>query len=132
MLGSQPLHILIDTGSTHNFMDANTAKRLRCESWKVPPLVVAVADGAKLPCQLICRGLQLKLGGLVHEVDAYVIPLGSWDMILGVQWLATLGSIIWNFKNMTMEFEYRGGRQYLEGWNNESLSWVDEGVRQGY
>ena len=127
MIGSQNLHILIDTGSTHNFMDATTAKRLRCELLRVPPLVVAVADGAKLPCQVICRGLQLRLGGLVHEIDAYIIPLGNWDMIMGVQWLATLGSILWDFKNLTMEFKYRGRRQLLEGLRTEKLSWADEG-----
>ena len=30
-VGSQALHILVDFGSTHNFLDATTVKKLRCE-----------------------------------------------------------------------------------------------------
>jgi len=29
--GSQAIHILVDSGSTHNFPDATIAKRLTCE-----------------------------------------------------------------------------------------------------
>ena len=93
-VGSQTVHILIDTGSTHNFLDAAIAKRLRCELLRIPPLVVAVADGARLQCQVICKGLELRVGDLEYVTDPYVVPLGSWDMILRVQWLATLGSIL--------------------------------------
>jgi len=45
-VGFQALHILVDSGSTHNFLDLNTAKKLRCELMKIPPLMVAVANGA--------------------------------------------------------------------------------------
>jgi len=39
------LHILIDLGSTHNFLDLATAKRLHCEIKKIPPIRVVVANG---------------------------------------------------------------------------------------
>jgi len=125
-VGSQAVHILIDTGSTHNFLDAITAKRLRCELLRIPPLVVAVADGARLQCQVVCKGLQLSIGELEYITDPYVVPLGSWDMILGVQWLATLGSILWNFEKLTMEFVHNGKRQLLEGLKKGELSWAAE------
>jgi len=44
-------------------------------------------------------------------------------MILGVQWLITLGSIVWNFENLTMEFVYEGRRHLLEGLRNEGIKW---------
>ncbi|KAG8364541.1 hypothetical protein BUALT_Bualt18G0007800 [Buddleja alternifolia] len=39
------IHILIDTGSTHIFLDLETAKRLRCKLEATTPFPVAVADG---------------------------------------------------------------------------------------
>jgi len=47
-VGAHPIHILVDSGSTHNFLDAATAKQLKCELFKIPPIAVAVADGAQL------------------------------------------------------------------------------------
>jgi len=54
-----PLHILIDSGSTHSFLDLATAKRLHCEIRKVPPLQVVVVDSNyhALPCAGVLRGL---------------------------------------------------------------------------
>lgn len=41
-----------------------------------------MADGNKIECQSSC------------------------DMVLGIQWLETLGPICWDFKQMTMKFDY--------------------------
>lgn len=30
-------------------------------------------------------------------IDLYEIPLGRYDVVLGTQWLATLGPILWDF-----------------------------------
>ena len=78
---SRLIHILIDSGSTHNFLDATTAKRLRCELLKIPPLVVAVGNGAQLDCQTLCRGFTwtlIETGGMTEYItDAYIVSLGS-------------------------------------------------------
>ena len=58
-----------------------------------------------------------------YIADAYVVPLGSCDIILGVSWLVTLGSTIWNFEKLTMEFVCKGRRHLLEGQKNEELKW---------
>jgi len=123
-VGSQVLHILVDLGSTHNFLDVTTAKKLKCELQKIPPLVVAVADGAQLQCQWMCKGFMWALEGMDCQTDVYIVPLGSCDMILGVQWLSTLGSIPWNFENLTMEFSYKGRRHLLQGQSREEVKWA--------
>jgi len=40
-------------------------------------------------------------------------------MVLGVQWLSTLGFILWNFEDLTMEFSIEGRRQFLRGRRTE-------------
>ncbi|KAL0292219.1 UNVERIFIED_CONTAM: hypothetical protein Sangu_2530700, partial [Sesamum angustifolium] len=44
----KPVHILIDTGSTHNFLDLEMAKRLCCKLDSTEPFPVAVANGHKI------------------------------------------------------------------------------------
>jgi len=61
--------------------------------------------------------------------DVYLISLGSCDMILGVQWLATLGPILWNFENLTMEFSLGDRKQLLQGINVAEVEWP-QGQRQ--
>ncbi|GJW61807.1 retrotransposable element Tf2 [Tanacetum coccineum] len=41
----QVLHLLVDCGSTHNFLDLHAAKRLGCKMRKTCPLQVSVANG---------------------------------------------------------------------------------------
>lgn len=130
--GSQAIHILVDSGSTHNFLDATTAKRLRCELQKIPPLVVAVAGGAQLQCQTMCKGFTWTLLGTEYRSDAYIVSLSSCDMVLGVQWLSTLGSILWNFENLTMEFFFQGKETCAEG-HQEGRNILDKGKgSEGY
>jgi len=40
----RPIHILIDNGNTHNFLDAQLATKMGCLLKEIPPLNVVVAD----------------------------------------------------------------------------------------
>ena len=80
-----PLHILIDSGSTYNFLDLATAKRLHCKIKKIPPLQVVVANGQQLVCTSVCHNFAWSLLGEVFTTDVMLIPLGSCEMVLGVQ-----------------------------------------------
>jgi hypothetical protein len=44
-----------------------------------------------------------------------MIILAGCDMMLGIQWLVTLGPIIWNFKVLTMEFTMARQSFLLQG-----------------
>ncbi|GJZ20946.1 retrotransposable element Tf2 [Tanacetum coccineum] len=47
-VGKQVVHILIDCGSTHNFLDIHTAKKLGCRLAKTTPMQVSVANGQRM------------------------------------------------------------------------------------
>lgn len=55
------LQILLDSGSTHNFLDLEVAKKLGCKLDKVDALPVAVGGGTSLEAPYICRGFTWKL-----------------------------------------------------------------------
>ena len=46
--------------------------------------------------------------GKEFKANMRLIPLGGYDMVLGIQWLAQLGPILWDFKNLRMEFSWNG------------------------
>ncbi|GJV38799.1 gypsy/ty3 retroelement polyprotein [Tanacetum coccineum] len=48
------LHILIDTGSTHNFLDVNNVKNIGCHIKKTCPMEVAIAGGKSLISNTMC------------------------------------------------------------------------------
>ncbi|XP_042059609.1 uncharacterized protein LOC121804134 [Salvia splendens] len=118
-VGKKAIHILIDSGSTHNFLDLLLAKKLGLQLTQVNPVMVDVADGNRLECKSMCKGMHWLLRGTPFVTDVLLLPLGSCDMVLGIQWLETLGVIQWDFKNLTMDFTLNGRRHLVRGGHNE-------------
>lgn len=52
-----------------------------------------VANGKELKCKYICKDFNWRMQGQEFITDVYVLPLESYDLILGVQWLVNLGDI---------------------------------------
>ena len=76
---------------------------------------MAIADGSSMQCQFVCRNFKWTLQGIEFESDVLHLPLGSCDLVLGVQWLSTLGTIKWNFEQLRMEFMHQGKNNVLRG-----------------
>ncbi|PKI69639.1 hypothetical protein CRG98_009994, partial [Punica granatum] len=49
------LHIKVDSGSTHNFLNVETGRKLSCQMELVPFVKVAVANGNELRCERMCK-----------------------------------------------------------------------------
>jgi len=109
------LFILIDSGSTHNFIDSTVAAKLGCHVESAGLTKVAVADGRKLNVDGQIKGFTWKLQSTTFQSDILLIPLQGVDMVLGVQWLETLGRISWEFKKLEMQFFYKNQRVWLHG-----------------
>lgn len=76
------LHILVDTGSSHNFIEPDLFKKLGCEVNSIKPKVVAAANGCiKVDKMTIVTWL---LQGAQFVADFLLPPLGSYGVVLGV------------------------------------------------
>ena len=84
--------ILIDTGSTHSFIDEKIAKRVKLpiESGQ---LTIQVANGDTLPYMDSCKTVLLKMQGCEVLANLFLLILGGCYVILGVDWLRNLGTI---------------------------------------
>ena len=98
-------------------MDLELAKKLGCKLEAIHPLSVAVANGTKMQAQYVCRGFTWQLQQVSFTFDVMILPLGCCDLVLGVQWLATLGPILWDFQQLRMEFNYQGKKFVLRSAN---------------
>ncbi|KAL8159020.1 hypothetical protein V2J09_000557 [Rumex salicifolius] len=115
MFGKKALFILIDSGSTHNFIDQGIAAKLGCTLLSYGLSKVSVADGSTLDVSAKIENFKWQFQQVEFQADLMVIPLGCCDMVLGVQWLETLGKILWDFKQLTMEFKVGHKRLVLQG-----------------
>ena len=88
----QNVIILIDSGSTHNFIDVNVAKTLNIYAYPVANLKVMVAYGKRIDGVGKCHKVKLQLSEYEMESNFYTVPLEGVDVILGIQCLQTLGT----------------------------------------
>lgn len=119
------LHMLVDSGSTYNVLDLALAKNLGCKL--VPlltPLLITVANGSKFICSQMCKEFCWEVQGHSFEADFLIMTLGGCDIVLGVQWLSTLGSIKWDLQTLTMQFTLGGKACELQGSNDMAVKVV--------
>jgi len=93
-LGNIALLALLDSGSTHNFISEHAASRTTMQ----------LHDGERFPTSGVYRAAPCIIGNDVFTADFFALPLAGYDIILGTQWLASLGPILWDFGALTMSF----------------------------
>lgn len=103
-IAGQQLTALVDTGSTHTFVKDHVARQLGLQLTPRPGLSVKVANGDRVTSAGVCRDTPVAIGEEAFHINCYILPLDGFDVVLDVQWLKTLGPILWNFDKLTMTF----------------------------
>jgi len=85
---------LVDSGSTHSFIDESLAQRLGFTPEPRPGLSVGVANGDRINTAGICKAVRLIVDAEEFMVNLFVIPLGGFRIVLGCDWLRSLGPIL--------------------------------------
>ena len=67
-------------------------------------LEVKGANGDLIRTKGECKDLLLKMQGNEFIVNLHVLTLGACDVVLGTQWLCTLGLISWDFMQLVIGF----------------------------
>jgi hypothetical protein len=98
MVNGATLTALLDSGSTHNFLDADIMARIGITFHDRLVLPVAVANDDCLVSSGCCCGFPAQVGCEIFSVNCYGLQLGSFDIVLGIQWLESLGPILWDFR----------------------------------
>lgn len=73
-------------------------------------------------CREVCRQVPLVIQKVVLKEDLYVLAMEGVNIVLGIQWLETLGSVTTNYKTMSMEFCHKGKQIQFLGDSPSSIS----------
>ncbi|XP_061360228.1 uncharacterized protein LOC133304232 [Gastrolobium bilobum] len=111
----QAVQILIDGGSTQNFITPRIANHLHLTLLAIQPFKVHVGNRDSLTCAALCQSVPVDIQGHQFKMDLFVLELQGADTVLGVQWLASLGPILTDYNLLTMGFSHNDTNVVLQG-----------------
>jgi hypothetical protein len=97
------MRALVDSSSTHSFIHEAVVH------------APARVNGERLQSYGICKDTTVDIQGEEFVMDCYTLPLEGFDVILGIQWLKSLGHIVWDFVALSMAFLRQGRSVHLQG-----------------
>ncbi|KAD4585722.1 hypothetical protein E3N88_23323 [Mikania micrantha] len=115
LLNSTEILILVDGGSTHNFISDVLVGELNLTTQSVQPFGVQIGNGDVIRCSRVCKQLPIQINDLKIVEDFHLFSIGGADLVLGIQWLSTLNTVQANWKDMSMVFTIEGKRYKLQG-----------------
>eukprot|EP00253_Pinus_taeda_P018379 PITA_18379 len=107
--------VLIDSGSTHNFIHQRVAEAVHCFVRAVSNFQVQIVDGGIMKCEGRCENVKLQMGDYHLKTRMFSIHMGGCDIVLGVEWLRTLGLITMDFQELYMSFKQNNHTHTLRG-----------------
>jgi hypothetical protein len=103
--------IIVDSGRTHNCIHRCISQEFNCYICVVNNFQIMIGNGSSMKCGGRCENVRLQIGQYHLKPHMSSIDMGGCDIVLGVEWLRTIGPILMYFKNLTMQFQQEG-RQY--------------------
>jgi hypothetical protein len=131
-IGLSTFVVLIDSGSTHNFMSLSLARGLKLQPAEEGGVDVTIASGEKIPSPGKCIQILVKLQGMTFTIDFYILPIEDYEVVLGTQWLRILGPIRWDFETLEMQFEWDKVPIILHGIKSKSKPGKSKELKSRY
>lgn len=97
---------LIDSGSTHNFIDPRMVKFLKLPLVEGPKFTVKVANGETVKSRGRCVGVLLHFSRVYTPIDFLLLKLAGCDLVLGVQWLCSISPVQWDCMEQEMRLKF--------------------------
>ena len=107
-IGNTLFSALLDSGSSHSFISESAAHRTGLPIATRPRMMATVANGERITCSGVMRHTAFSVQGDAFSTDLFVMPRAGYDVVLGTQWLGTLGLVTWDFQRRTMSFTRQG------------------------
>ena len=100
--------VLIDSGSTHNFLQPRVAHFLHLPIEDTQPLRVLVGNGSTLDCNKRCPNTPLHIQGHSFSITFHLLEISGADAVLGIEWLKQFGQVTTDYTFFMMRFNHLG------------------------
>lgn len=67
-----------------------------------------IGNGSHIQCHGFCSDVSLSLHSTTFNIPFFVLPIKGADVVLGMQWLGSLGPIVADFSVPQMSFQHKG------------------------
>jgi predicted aspartyl protease len=91
-----PVLVLVDSGATHNFISQKLVYKMEWPVSTTPEMTIKLGDGSKTTTQGVCRNVDMRIDEFQLQPNLHLFELGGIDVVLGIEWLKTLGDTIIN------------------------------------
>jgi hypothetical protein len=108
---NQPVVILIDSRESHCYIDPKIVDRFHLEKIKLgKTILVQLATGTKGRIHDMVISCSISLNGVNTSTDLNIIPLGSYDVLIWMDWLRK-HHVVLDFHNNTFTCLDGNGKQ---------------------
>ncbi|GJU67404.1 putative reverse transcriptase domain-containing protein [Tanacetum coccineum] len=95
LLNNRYASVLFDSGSDRSFVDTRFSSMLNIDPVKIgASYEVELADGRVVSTNTVLKGCTLNLVNHIFEIDLMPIELGTFDVIIGMDWLVKHDAVI--------------------------------------
>jgi hypothetical protein len=109
------LLMLLDSGNSHSFISSQVAKHIQGVFPLPNQLFVQVANGERLHCMQHVPHAIWTLGGCKFQYNLRILPLQTYDLIVGMDWLEVFSSMMVHWATKWLVIPYRGSTVKLFG-----------------
>ncbi|CAD6333962.1 unnamed protein product [Miscanthus lutarioriparius] len=113
LIQGRSIRVLVDSGSTHSFLDVRLAASLSGVQPLPTPTRVAVANGGSVACEAQIQYAEWSIQGYTFHSTLKLIPIGSYDMIIGMDWLQAFSPMKVHWVQKWIQIQY--GSVVLQG-----------------
>nr|GEV92100.1 hypothetical protein [Tanacetum cinerariifolium] len=106
IINGHQVFVLVDSGSSHNIIQPRVAKFLQLQISNAPRFSVLVGNGDSLTCSGLCLNVPIYMQQNMFSISFYVLSISGADVVLGVQWLQTLGQILSDYSILVIQFQH--------------------------
>ncbi|KAL0299989.1 UNVERIFIED_CONTAM: Retrovirus-related Pol polyprotein from transposon.6 [Sesamum angustifolium] len=113
-VNGKDIHILIDSGSTHCFIDEKVVQVLGCTLEQTTPMAIRIADGGRVMSKYFCPTFCWEIQGHHFSHSVRVLKLGGYDCVLGCDWLSINNPIELDFHQLQVTITQSGKKIILK------------------
>ncbi|KAL0392814.1 UNVERIFIED_CONTAM: hypothetical protein Sradi_2504200 [Sesamum radiatum] len=113
-VNGKDIHILIDSGSIHCFVDEKMAQVLGCKLEPTTPMMVRIEDGGRVLSKFFCSNFCWEIQSHEFSHPVRVLKLGGYECILGCDWLSANNPIGLDFHLLQVTITQVGKKVILK------------------